>query len=72
MAKRYGGSAVGSYGLFASDIKVMTRYLQTTILTYQEQAILKNTEQRKQTEKNLMFNLIPSNFSKTPNIIQCI
>lgn len=52
MGKCYGGSAVGSYGLLASDIEVMTWYLQTNILTYQEQAILKNTEQSKQTEKN--------------------
>lgn len=69
MAKRYGGSAVRSCGRFASDIKVLTRYLQTTILAYQEQAILKNTEQSKQTEKKnhhqtLMVNLSPIQFLK--------
>lgn len=68
MAKRYGGSAVRSCGRFASDVKVLTQYLQTTILAYQEQAILKNTEQNKQTEKKkpqtLMINLSPIQFLK--------
>lgn len=81
MAKCYGGSAVGSYGLFASDIKVTIRYFQTSILTYQEQVILSNTEQSKQPEKKpqtLMLDLSPMQFLKKiqprlpPNIIQCL